>query len=102
MAALDRAVAFAEVDHVAVCIGEDLHLDVARVGQIALEKKRRVAEEALALAGGSGEGVLELIGVDRDAKALAAAAARRLDRDGVADLGVDDLPGALDALDRRG
>jgi hypothetical protein len=31
-----------------------------------------------------------------DAEALAAAAARGLDRDGVADLGVDDLPRVLD------
>src|SRR5262249_50627981 len=37
VAALDRAVALAEVDDVAVAVGEDLDLDVARIGQVALE-----------------------------------------------------------------
>ena len=37
MAALDRAVALAEVDHVAVGIGEHLDLDVARIVEVALE-----------------------------------------------------------------
>jgi hypothetical protein len=50
VAALDGAVALAEVDDVAVAVGEDLHLDVARVGQVALEVDRRVGEELLPLA----------------------------------------------------
>jgi len=33
VAALDRAVALAEVDRVAVAVGEDLDLDMARVGR---------------------------------------------------------------------
>ena len=85
VAALDRAVALAEVDDVAVAVGQDLHLDVARVGQVALEVDRRVGEELLALARGALEGVLQRGLVERDAEALAAAAARGLDRDGVAD-----------------
>ena len=60
VAALDRAVALAEVDDVAVAVGEDLDLDVARVGQVALEVDRRVGEELLALARGALEGRLEL------------------------------------------
>ena len=60
VAALDRAVALAEVDDVAVAVGEDLDLDVARVGQVALEVDRRVGEELLALARGALEGGLEL------------------------------------------
>ena len=86
-----RAVALAEVDDVAVAVGEDLDLDVARVGQVALDVDARVAEELLALAAGALEGLLELGLLERDAEALAAAAARRLDGDRVADVRVDDL-----------
>ena len=45
VAALDRAVALAEVDDVAVAVGEDLDLDVARVGQVALEVDGRRREK---------------------------------------------------------
>ena len=48
--ALDRAVALAEVDDGAVCVGEDLHLDVAWVFQVALDVDGRVGEVGLALA----------------------------------------------------
>ena len=61
VAALDRAVALAEGDDVAVAVGEDLDLDVARVGQVALEVDGRVAEELLALAGRALERRLELV-----------------------------------------
>ena len=86
VAALDRAVALAEVDHVAVRVGEHLDLDVARVLEVALEVDAVVGEELLALAGGALEGLLEVVGRHRDAEALAAAAARRLAGDRVADL----------------
>ena len=86
VAALDRAVALAEVDDVAVLVGQHLDLDVARVGQVALEVDGRVAEELLALARGALERLLELVGLERDAEALAAAAAGRLDGDRVADV----------------
>ena len=49
VAALQRAVAFAEVDRVAVRIGEDLDLDVARPLDGALEQQPGVAERALGL-----------------------------------------------------
>src|SRR5262245_17009834 len=42
--ALDRAVALAERDHVAVPVGEDLDLDVARALEKALAEDRVVAE----------------------------------------------------------
>ena len=58
VAALERAVALAEVDHVAVLVGQHLDLDVARVGQVALQVHGRVAEELLALARGALERVL--------------------------------------------
>ena len=102
VAALDRAVALAEVDRVAVLVGEDLDLDVARVGQVALEVDGRVAEELLALARGALEGVLELLLLQRDAEALAAAAARRLDGDREADLVLGELHGGLDVRHRLG
>ena len=66
-------------------VGEHLDLDVARVGQVALEVDGVVGEELLALARGALEGVLELVRLERDAEALAAAAARGLDGDRVAD-----------------
>ena len=86
VAALDRAVALAEVDHVAVRVGEHLDLDVARVLEVALEVDAVVGEELLALAGGALERLLEVVGRLGDAKALAAAAARGLAGDRVADL----------------
>ena len=45
-----RAVALAEVDDVAVVVGQHLHLDVAGVVQVALEVDRVVGEVRLALA----------------------------------------------------
>ena len=52
VAPLDRAVALAEVDDVAVRVGEDLHLDVARILEVLLDVDVGVGEEALALVGG--------------------------------------------------
>ena len=43
MAALDRALALAQVHRVAVAVADDLDLDVPRVADIALEVDRRVA-----------------------------------------------------------
>ena len=78
MAALDRAVALAEVDHVALRVGEHLDLDVAGVLEVALDVDARVGEELLALARGALERLLELVLGQRDPEALAAAAAGRL------------------------
>ena len=49
VAALDRAVALAEVDHVAVRVGEHLHLDVPRVLEVPLDVDGRVGEVRLPL-----------------------------------------------------
>ena len=86
VAALDRAVALAEVDHVALRVGEHLDLDVARVLEVALDVDAVVGEELLAFAGGALEGLLEVVRRHRDAEALAAAAARRLAGDRIAGL----------------
>ena len=53
VAALDRAVAHARRPDVAVVVGDDLHLDVAGIGDEAFEEHDRVAERALGLALGA-------------------------------------------------
>ena len=81
MTALDRAVALAEMDHVPVSVGEDLHLDVARVFEVALHVHGRVGEVGLALPPSGLEGPLGLGRVVHDPEALAPATGRCLDRD---------------------
>ena len=49
MAPLNRAVALAEMDDGAVGVGEDLHLDVPRIVEVALDVDRRVGEVRLPL-----------------------------------------------------
>ena len=87
VAALDRAVALAEVDHVAVRVGEHLDLDVAGILEVALDVHGRVREEPLALAGSALERVLDLLLGSGDPEALAPAPARGLERDRIPDLG---------------
>src|SRR5262245_15038778 len=53
---LDRAVALPEVDHVPVCVGQDLHLDVPGVVEVALDVHGRIGEVRLTLAPRSVEG----------------------------------------------
>ena len=55
VAALDGAVAVAQVHEVAVRVGEHLHLDVARCRQVAFQKQRAIAERALGEAARGGE-----------------------------------------------
>ena len=50
MAALDRALALEQVDDVAVVVGEDLDLDVARPLDQPLDVQRAVAERGRRLA----------------------------------------------------
>ena len=93
---LDRAVALAEMDDVAVRVREDLHLDVARVVEVALDVHRGVGEVRLAFPPRRLEGALDLVRRARDAEPLPASAGGRLDRDRVADLlgGSEDVGGA--------
>ena len=51
MAALDRAVALAEMDHVPVRVGEHLHLDVPGILEIPLHVDGGIGEVRLALPG---------------------------------------------------
>ena len=89
VAALDRALALAEVEHRAVAVGQHLDLDVARRLDVALEEHPVVAERRARLALRPHEAFAQVALVERDAHALAAAAGRRLDHHGIADLGGD-------------
>ena len=50
VAALERAIALAEMDHGALVVGEDLHLDMARLVEIFFDIDGVVAERRLGLA----------------------------------------------------
>ena len=86
MAALDRAVALAQVDAVAVAIDNDLDLDVAVLVEPLLQVERVVAEGGLRLRAADAQDRLELARGADHAHALATAAGRRLDQDRIADL----------------
>ena len=79
MAPLNRAVALAERNDAAVLVGEHLHLDVARMGQVFLEEHAAVAEGGLGLARRRRERLGQArLRLDH-AHPAAAAARRRLD-----------------------
>ena len=78
MAALDRAVAFAEEEHVAAGVGDDLRLHVVGTVDVPLQEDLGPAEVRLRLPGRAPERLVEVVGVAHDVHALAAAAERRL------------------------
>ena len=78
VAALHAAVALEQVHHVAVPVGQDLHLDVARVEHRLLEIDHRVAERRLRLAAG-GLDRFRQRGGSSPAHPAAATAGHRLD-----------------------
>ena len=80
-AALQRAVAGARDDDVAVLVGDHLRLDVARLVQVALDEALAAAERRDGLAGGRLEQLGDLLDGAGHLHAAAAAAERRLDRD---------------------
>ena len=83
---LQRAVALEEMDDVAMRVGEDLDLDMARRQDVFLDQHAGVAEGGLRLALGAVERGVE-IGAPLDTPhALAAAARHRLDQHRIADL----------------
>src|SRR5438094_503155 len=73
MTALDRAVTLAEMDDVAVPVGEHLHLDVPRILEVALDVDGRVGEVRLALAPRRLERALGLVRAAHDLQPCAAA-----------------------------
>ncbi len=78
MAALQGALALPEVTDRSRAVADDLHLDVPRPEQVALDVEVAVAERRLRLGAAALEGVLERRGVRHHAHAAAAAAGDRL------------------------
>src|SRR5206468_3268009 len=74
VAALDRALALAEMDERAVAVAQHLHLDVAGTDEELLEVDAPVGEGGPGLAPGGGERVRQLGPARHRAHALAAAA----------------------------
>ena len=81
-------------------VGENLHLDVARLAQVALHVTFGSAEVAARLTLGALEGVVGAFGPLDDLHAPSATAVGGLDRDGPSDLLSErhDIAGALEAL----
>lgn len=79
-AALERAVAGARDDYVAVLVGDDLGLDVARLVEVLLDEALAATEGRDGLAGGRLEQLGDLFDGLGDLHAAAAAAECRLDR----------------------
>src|SRR5919201_610618 len=86
VAALDRALALAERDHVPVHVAEELDLHVARPLNEAFAEDGVVAERRLRLAPRGGERLAELVARAHDAHAAPAASRRRLDHQRNAEL----------------
>ena len=86
MAALDAALALAEVDDVALAVGGDLNLDVVAALDQPLEIQAALAEMRLRLVLGDRKHARELVGVARDAHAAPAAAGDRLEHEREAQL----------------
>ena len=85
VAALDRALALAQVDHVAVPVGHDLDLDVPGDRDVLLHEHPVVAEGLARLLAAELHRGRKLAFGGHDAHALAAAARGRLEQDRVAD-----------------
>ena len=82
VASLQRAVAGAGDDDMAVAIGQDLGFDVARCRKIALDEAFAAAECRLGLAHGGIEGISDIARLVDDLHAAPAAAVGGFDDDG--------------------
>ena len=87
MAPLERAIALAEMDRLAVAVAEDLKLDMARIAEIFFHIDGRVAERRLGLAACLAHQRFEAVLGCAHLHAAPAAARRRLDDHRIADLG---------------
>ena len=85
VATLERAVALAERDDMSVGVGEQLHLDVTRRQDLALEVDGPVAERGRRLARTGHERRREVLRAGHAPHAAAAAAGRGLDEQREAD-----------------
>ena len=101
--ALDRALALAEVDEVAVGVAQHLDLEVAGAGHVALEEHPVVAEGAEGLPLRRRHGLVEVGGGLDEVHALAATAGGRLHEQRVADrLAVGRVVGGREGRDPGG
>ena len=82
VAALQRAVTLAEVAHVAVLVGEDLHLDVLGLHEVLLDEDVVIAEGLARLVLDELERGDDVLGHLAQAHTAAAAAGCRLEDDG--------------------
>ena len=80
MTTLARAVPLTEPDHVTKAVADDLHLDMARSRQVALEVDLVPAEAGEGLALRAEEGLGRILGAPDDLHAPAAAAVGGFDR----------------------
>ena len=97
MAPLNRAFALAEMDAIALPVGQHLDLDMARLFDILLQKHPVVAEGGAGFAGGGAKALAELRFARDEPHALAAAAGGGLDHHRIAD-----MPGDFGRLVRIG
>src|SRR5262249_39297955 len=91
MTALNRALAFVQVEHGPVLIAENLDFDVARSHDVFLDVDRVVTECILRLPAGRLQRGSHLTRLTDDAHALPATAGRRLEQNGIAELFADRL-----------
>ncbi|CDZ87083.1 hypothetical protein RHRU231_210009 [Rhodococcus ruber] len=102
VAALDRALTFAEMHRIAVLVTEDLDLDVPGELQIPLQEDRGITEQVRALTAGRGHRLDHIVGALDQAHTLPTATGNGLDQEREADLGCGGLPcGGVVAGDDR-
>jgi hypothetical protein len=102
MTTLQRAITLTQMDHVAVLIGQDLHLNMPGIGQIPLQIHGRVGEELLPLPRRTLKRLLKLVLAQSNTEALTTTTTGGLDRHRITDLRIDNPPRILNALHRRG
>ena len=85
MAPLDRAFALAEVNAIAVAVGQNLDLDVARIADEALDEQPIIAKRGGGLRPGAVKALAQFAVVMGNPHALAAATGRGLDHHRIAD-----------------
>src|SRR4029078_8136852 len=99
MAALERAVALPEMDHVAVAVADDLHFHVPWLLDVFLDDDAAVLEGLFRFLRGGFESGLQVEVVAGDAHAASAAAGGCLNQNRIAE-GVSHLDGILLAADQ--
>src|SRR5512147_2122804 len=91
MTALHGALALIQREHRSMLVAENLNLDVARAHDELLDVHRIITEGIFRLAARCLEGGPQFAGLADDTHALAAAARRRLEQNGIAEI-IRDAP----------